>query len=237
VCSSDLSAKSKKARVISDIGSPFIEIEVKSGGEKRKLKFDIIDVESISKGSGPTLTLPDNVDGMKVIHFNIKGKPELNLELETREVAEDSLNGFLEVLKTRSISPTTSLKWVCFAELEEKKMISTNYTPQLLIYTSSADNQIQQYITSKKATAEAAIIPKLRQFRDGGWDDSFLINEGWILKGRLSMGSIKSITTKKVKGVDSFAEIVSTEGTVVYRLPDTNMRNMFVKFINDHSKK
>ena len=234
----DGSAKSKKARVISDIGSPFIEIEVKSGGEKRKLKFDIIDVESVSKGSGASLTLPDAIDNMKVIHFNIKGKPELNLELESLQAAQDSLYGFTELLKTRSTLPTSiALKWVCFAELEEKKMISTNYTSQLLIFTSSADNVIQQYAKSKNATTEVAIIPKLRQFKEGGWDDSFLVDEGWVLKGRLSMASIKSITTKQVKGVDSFAEIVSTEGTIVYRLPDTNMRNMFVKFINDQSKK
>jgi len=233
----DGSAKSKKARVISDIGSPFIEIEVKSGGEKRKLKFEIVDILSIAAGNGPSLVLPDKVNSANVIHFTIKGKPELNLELENKEIAQSTLAGFLDLLKTRNTgTPTTSLKWVCFAELEEKKMISTKYTAHLLIYTSNSNNVIQQYAKSKNATSEAEIIPKLRKFKEGGWEDNFLINEGWVLKGSLDMSKIKSVISKQAKGLDSFAEVNSSDGTLVYRLPDTSMRNMFVKFISEHSK-
>ena len=233
----DGSAKSKKARVISDVGSPFIEIEVKSGGEKRKLKFEIVDIVSIAAGNGPSLVLPDKVNSANVIHFTIKGKPELNLELENKEVAQSTLTGFLDLLKRRNTeTPTTSLKWVCFAELEEKKMISTNYTAHLLIYSSSSNRVIQQYAKSKKATSEVEIIPKLRKFKEGGWEDNFLINEGWVLKGSFDMSKIKTVISKQAKGRDCFAEVNSDDGTLVYRLPDTSMRNMFVKFISEHSK-
>ena len=238
----DGSAKSKRARILSDIGSPSIEIEIKSSGEKKKLKFDVNDIVSIKGGNGPNLTLPDDVDSSRVIHFNIRGKPELNIEFESDEVAKTSLIGFLDILRKRTtpVAPPkrVTLKWVCFAELEEKKMLSSTYVPQLLIYSSNSNSTISQYVKGKgNATSEIDIIPKLRPFKEGGWEDDFLIKEGWILKGTFSLTTIDSVTSKAVKGVDCFAEILTPTGVIVYRLPDTNMRNMFVKFLSSQNSK
>lgn len=234
-------AKSKKARVMSDIDNPFIEIEIKAGGDKKKLKFDVNDIVDIKDGNGPNLKLPDEVESNRVLHFNIKGKPELNLEFESEEVCKSSLEGFLYVVKKRVTPPPPPpkvyLKWVCFADLEEKKLLSSAYVPQLLIFSSNSNNSISQYVKGKgKSTSELDIIPKLRACKEGGWEDDFLIKEGWLLKGNFSLATIVSVNSKSIKGADCFAEIITPGGVLVYRLPDSNMRNMFVKFLSSQSK-
>ncbi len=70
-------------------------------GQKKKLKFDVQEIMLVSKGKGPTIKLPSECDVARVMHFNIKGKPELNLELESASCRDAVVEGFNYVINKR----------------------------------------------------------------------------------------------------------------------------------------
>ena len=70
-------------------------------GQKKKLKFDVQEIMLVSKGKGPTIKLPSECEVARVMHFNIKGKPELNLELESASCRDAVVEGFNYVINKR----------------------------------------------------------------------------------------------------------------------------------------
>ena len=104
--------KSKRALVRREKNSSCVYVEIRSRpkrpGEKetaRRLKFDLAtDVMMVAKGKGSgrgpnDAKLPSTVDCNSVLHFILKGKPELNVEVDGGEQSRDAvLTGFMALI-------------------------------------------------------------------------------------------------------------------------------------------
>lgn len=91
------SAKSKSALLRCERGSSSISCEVKSGGQKKKLKFDVGEVMIVSKGPGSAVNIPSDVSHACLMHFKLKEKPELNIMLDSSSARDATVLGFMQV--------------------------------------------------------------------------------------------------------------------------------------------
>jgi hypothetical protein len=128
--SRDGQTKSKRAAIKRDRNSSTVYIELKQrssrggvGGlgsaEKdmvKKLKFDLaVDVMMVAKGKGSgrgphDAKVPRSVDDNSVLHFVLKGKPELNVEVDGGLDSRDAvLMGFMQLIsRHRSMNSSNS---------------------------------------------------------------------------------------------------------------------------------
>ena len=104
--------KSKRAMIKRDKNSSTVYVEIKSRpkrpGEKeaaKRLKFDLAtDVMMVAKGKGSgrgpnDAKVPRTVDDNCVLHFILKGKPELNVEVDGGTDSRDAvLTGFMQLI-------------------------------------------------------------------------------------------------------------------------------------------
>jgi hypothetical protein len=104
--------KSKRALIRREKNSSCVYVEIRSRpkrpGEKetaRRLKFDLAtDVMMVAKGKGSgrgpnDAKVPSTVDSASVLHFILKGKPELNVEVDGGEASRDAvLTGFMALI-------------------------------------------------------------------------------------------------------------------------------------------
>ena len=104
--------KSKRALMKREKNSSTVYVEIKSKpkrpGEKeaaKRLKFDLAtDVMMVAKGKGSgrgvnDAKVPRSVDDNGVLHFILKGKPELNVEVDGGMESRDAvLTGFMQLI-------------------------------------------------------------------------------------------------------------------------------------------
>ena len=104
--------KSKRAIIKRDKNASTVYVEIKSRpkrpGEKeaaKRLKFDLAnDVMMVAKGKGSgrgpnDAKVPRTVDDNCVLHFILKGKPELNVEVDGGADSRDAvLTGFMQLI-------------------------------------------------------------------------------------------------------------------------------------------
>lgn len=104
--------KSKRAVIKREKNSSTVYVEIKSRpkrpGEKeaaKRLKFDLAtDVMMVAKGKGSgrgpnDAKVPRSVDDNCVLHFILKGKPELNVEVDGGTDSRDAvLTGFMQLI-------------------------------------------------------------------------------------------------------------------------------------------
>ena len=104
--------KSKRALMKREKNSSTVYVEIKSKpkrpGEKeaaKRLKFDLAtDVMMVAKGKGSgrgvnDAKVPRSVDDNGVLHFILKGKPELNVEVDGGVESRDAvLTGFMQLI-------------------------------------------------------------------------------------------------------------------------------------------
>jgi hypothetical protein len=92
-------------RCAKNVTTVYCEIKSKKSGEPAKrLKFDLLaDVMMVSRGKGAgrgknDAKVPATVDDTRVLHFTLRGKPELNVELDGSESRDAVLQGFMQLI-------------------------------------------------------------------------------------------------------------------------------------------
>jgi hypothetical protein len=109
--------KNKRAVLRCERKSTTVYCEIKSkrtNEPPKRLKFDLIaDVMMVSRGKGAgrgknDAKVPATVDEARVLHFTLRGKPELNVELDSAEVRDSVLQGFMGLISRQRNAASSS---------------------------------------------------------------------------------------------------------------------------------
>jgi len=95
----DGGSKSKDATIKCERLSTIISCEIISQGQKRKLKFDVAEVNAINAGKGSIL-IDDRNDSV-VMHFVVANKPDLNLVFDNEQSRNMVVAGFKYLVNKR----------------------------------------------------------------------------------------------------------------------------------------
>lgn len=255
-------SKSKNAILKCDRGSTLITCEIRSSGQKKKLKFEVSDIISLTKGKGSSLPLANNIDTHRLFCFVIQDKPELNVEMESKEARDIAMRGFNYVIARRRSGTGVVVKgakfgndvvktagggikilWVTWVDKEKPSMFGSmapsKWNPRVLMLTSEHKLLLFAPHNDSKKDQPADMEHELRKYFEGRWNNDVLLKRmpAYTLDATTELKDVKSVVpAAKDKRVVEL-HFNDDSQNLSFRFDDEQKRNDALHFLDDKAKR